>query len=311
MSQQKNNNLNEARKVKKDEFYTQLKDIEKELKYYHPHFKNKIIYCNCDDPEHSNFVNYFIENFKKLELKKLIVSCYNNNGKGIYLEYYEEQTLNNKELNDDGDFRSEECIMLLKQADVIVTNPPFSLFREYFNQLVEYNKKFLIIGNMNAITYKNIFPLFRDNKVWLGVTNFNKGLYFKVPSDFVYADSYKFKREQKGEKVNRVPSVCWFTNLDYKERHIKDLILTKKYNSEDYPKYDNYNAININKVKDIPMDYIGVLGVPVTFLDKYNPEQFKILGSNRGINQDLNKIYGKSSFLNGKETFKRIFIKKN
>jgi len=252
-----NNNLNESRKEKNDEFYTQLIDIEKELKHYKSHFKNKIIYCNCDDPEHSNFFNYFLSNFKKLKLKKLIVSCYKANDKGIYLEYYEGQKLNNKKLNGDGDFRSEGCIELLKQADIVVTNPPFSLFKEYFAQLIKYNKKFLIIGNINAIICKDIFPFIKYNKVWLGLNK--KSISFIVP-------------------------VCWFTNLDYKERHnIKDLILTKKYNSVEYPKYDNYNAINVDKIKDIPIDYDGVMGVPVSFIIKHNPKQFKIVGITSGL----------------------------
>jgi len=303
-TKQNNNKLIKARKEKNDEFYTQLVDIEKELKYYHSHFKDKIVYCNCDNPEHSNFVNYFLNNFEILGLKKLIISCYKANEKGIYSEYYEGQKLNDKELNGDGDFRSEECIEILKQADIIVTNPPFSLFREYFNQLVKYDKKFLILGNRNASIYKEVFPLIRDNNVWLGASIHSGGREFEVPNN-------NYGISNKENKYIKVVGVRWFTNLDYKERHnIKDLILTKKYNPEDYPIYDNYDAINVNKTKDIPIDYNDVMGVPISFFDKYNPKQFKIIGSNIGVNQDPNKIYGRSSALNGKQTFIRVFIKK-
>ena len=228
-------------------------------------------------------------------------------------------TLNGDEKYAPGDFRSKECIKLLKEADIVVTNPPFSSFREYIRQLVEYDKKFIIIGNINAITYKEVFPLIKDNKIWLGATNFNKGMYFQVPDDFVYAKSYKFYRELNGVKVNRVAGVCWFTNIDHGRRHQPLPLMTmednikfsrhKEIRGKGYQKYDNYDAIEVPFVDAIPSDYDGVMGVPITFLDKYNPEQFELIGSNRGIDQDPDGIYGRGSFLNGKETFKRIFIK--
>ena len=326
-----NLNLRKASTAKKDEFYTQLSDIDKELKHYKSHFKNKVVYCNCDDPRVSNFFHYFSYNFEQLGLKKLITTCYksqsmdlfsqNDSEQAIYLEYEGDRNGNRvpdpeeigiKHLKGDGDFRSRECIELLKQADVVVTNPPFSLFREYVAQLIEYDKKFIIIGNINAITYKEIFKLIKEDNLWLGATNFNKGMYFKVPSDFVYADSYKFEREQNGDKVNRVPGVCWFTNLDFQERH-EDLILYKKYNPDEYPKFDHFDAINIDQTKDIPCDFNGFMGVPITFLDKYNPDQFEIIdGLNRYsiLDGPTKETQGKYlSQVNGKPIYVRIVIR--
>ncbi|SMN01465.1 Modification methylase EcoRI [uncultured Candidatus Thioglobus sp.] len=294
-----NTNLHKANKAKKDEFYTQLADIEKEVIHYKKHFKNKVVLCNCDDPRVSNFFHYFSYNFEKLELKKLIATCYKNQEmdlfsqhdceKAIYLEY--EGDKNNNKIPDteeigikyfksDGDFRSDECIELLKQADIVVTNPPFSLFREYVTQLVEYDKKFLIIGNMNAITYKETFKLIKENKLWLGASIHSGDREFGVPKDYpLHAASSRI--DENGNKFIRVKGVRWFTNLDYKERH-EDLILYKTYNQADYPKYDNYDAINVDKTKEIPIDYAGAMGVPITFMDKYNPEQFEILGITAG-----------------------------
>ena len=310
----KNNNLHTAKATKNDEFYTQLEDIENELKYYKDYFKGKVVYCNCDgflNKEKSNFFVYFSLNYEVFGLKGLICTKYNPNGKGRKYEYYGDLNGNNypdeeevftSELEGDGDFRSEECIELLKKCDIVCTNPPFSLFRQYVAQLFEYNKDFLIIGNMNAISYKEVFPLIKENKLWLGVSSFNKGMYFGVPDDYTYADTYKFDRERNGKKVMRVSSICWFTNLDHKKRH-EELVLYKKYNEEEYPKYDNYDAIEVSKTRDIPMDYDGVMGVPITFLDKYCPTQFQIIKFRKGDdNKDLS--------VNGKCPYFRILIKR-
>ena len=298
-----NKNLHQAKRSKKDEFYTQLADIENELRHYCHHFKDKVVYCNCDDPRMSNFFHYFSYNFEDLGLKKLITTCYQNQNsdlfsqhdseRAIYLEYYGDKN-NNKTpdieeigvqyLKGDGDFRNAESIELLKQADIVVTNPPFSLFREYVAQLIQYNKRFIILGNLNAITYKEIFPLIKENKLWFGPSIHSGDREFGVPDDYpLKATGYRI--DENGRKFIRVKGVRWFTNLDYAKRH-EDLILYKTYTPEDYPKYDNYNAINVNKTKEIPIDYQGAMGVPITFLDKYNPEQFEILGlgiSNSGL----------------------------
>ena len=317
-----NKNLNQAKANKKDEFYTQLTDIEVELRNYKDHFKGKVVYCNCDDPRVSNFFHYFSYNFEHLELKKLIATCYKNKNmdlfsqndseKSIYLEYLGDKNGNNvpdpeeigiKSLNGDGDFRSAECIELLKEADMVVTKPPFSLFREYVAQLVKYDKKFLIIGAQNAIIYTDIFPLIKENKLWLGLTMNSSNRWFQVPDDYK-----KYHKEENGKKFAFVAGVVWYTNLNHSIRN-EEIVLYKRYKEEEYPKYDNYDAIEVKKVKEIPMDYNGVMGVPVSFLHKFNPEQFEIVGSNRGIGQDINGVYGRGSFLNGKETFKRLFIK--
>lgn len=287
----KNKNLQEAKTNKKDEFYTQLSDIERELKYYKKHFKDKVVYCNCDDPRVSNFFHFFSYNFEKLGLKKLIATCYknqdmdlfsqNNSEQAIYLEYTGDKNGNNvpdpneigiKKLKGDGDFRSKECIELLKQADIVVTNPPFSLFREYISQLIEYDKKFIIVGHQNAIKYKEIFPLIRDNKLWLGY-GFKGGAGHFINEHY---EDYATATDRK-EGMIRVSGVHWFTNLEINKRH-EDLILYKKYTPEEYPKFENFDAINVDVTKDIPMDYEGFMGVPITFMDKYNPDQFEIIG---------------------------------
>ena len=294
-----NTNLTLAKANKKDEFYTQLSDIEKELKHYKNHFKDKVVLCNCDDPRVSNFFHFFSYNFEKFGLKKLIATCYksqdsdlfsqNNSERAIYLEYTGDKNGNNvpdaeeigiKHLQGDGDFRSKECIELLKQADIVVTNPPFSLFREYVSQLVEYDKKFVIIGHQNAITYKEIFKLIKENKIWLGF-GFTGGAGHFINTQY---ENYATATDKK-EGMIRVSGVHWFTNLDINKRH-EDLILYKNYTPEEYPKYENFDAINVNITKDIPVDYSGAMGVPITFLDKYNPEQFEIIGlgiSNSGL----------------------------
>ena len=289
-----NTNLHKAKVGKNDEFYTQLSDIEKELTYYQNHFKDKIVLCNCDDPRVSNFFHYFAYNFEYLGLKKLIAVCYKNQDmnlfstneseKAVYLEYTGDKNGDNtpsideiavKELQGDGDFRSAECIELLKQADIVVTNPPFSLFREYIGQLIEYNQKFLIIGNYNAVTYKEVFPFIKENKVWLGASLDGRNIWFRIPDEYE-----KYHKIEDGIKYAFVASTIWYTNLDHNKRH-EDIILYKTYygNESYYPKYDNYDAINVDKVKDIPIDYTGIIGVPITFLNKYNPEQFEILGT--------------------------------
>ncbi|QQR77487.1 MAG: adenine-specific methyltransferase EcoRI family protein [Candidatus Moraniibacteriota bacterium] len=324
-----NSNLHKANKAKKDEFYTQLIDIEKELKHYKEQFRGKVVYCNCDDPYESNFFKYFAANFNALGLKKLITTSYTKSPiAGGQLPLFEVEGLKPKgkepfkiELNEvtdkdadgavgltdvkwllkndaniatplkgSGDFRSEECIELLKQADIVVTNPPFSLFREYVAQLVEYKKKFLIIGNVNAITYKEIFPLIKDNKMWIGVSIHSGDREFRVPDDYpLNAAGHSIDKD--GNKYIRVKGVRWFTNLDYKERHV-DLVLYKKYQPKEYPRYDNYDAINVDKTADIPQDYADTIGVPITFMDKYNPSQFEIvaLGNSRD-NFTPNKVY--------------------
>lgn len=289
-----NASLHRAKRVKNDEFYTRLTDIEKELQHYKDFFRGKVVYCNCDDARVSNFFKYFSINFEILGLKKLITTGYKADGNGVMLEYNGYSNRNRKvddneivvtELKGDGDFRSEECVELLKQADVVVTNPPFSLFREYVAQLVEYGKQFLIIGNMNAITYKEIFPLIKDNKIWLGVNGVNKDWYFHITDEFK-EHVVKEKKEGSawkvvnGEVMGRAQA-CWFTNIPHSKCNIP-LDLYKKYNPKDYPKYDNYDAINVDKVANIPMDYDGVIGVPITFLDKYCPTQFEIVKFRKG-----------------------------
>lgn len=258
----RNSNLHQAKKAKCDEFYTQYADIESELKHYTPQFEGKTVYCNCDNPDCSNFTKYFKDNFDTLKLKRLISTGYNANGRGKALDYngYGETT----ELQGNGDFRSEECIELLKQADIVVTNPPFSLFREYVAQLVQYNKKFLIIGNMNAVTYKEIFPLIKYGLLWLGANGI-KDMSFKVPSTYGERET-RFWVDENGQHWRSLGNVCWFTNMEpNKPNYPKCLI--KSYNESEYPLYDNYNAINVDKVKDIPYDYDGVIGVPITILN--------------------------------------------
>ncbi|MBC6408863.1 MAG: adenine-specific methyltransferase EcoRI family protein [Ekhidna sp.] len=321
MPTSQNKNLHDAKRAKKDEFYTQLTDIEAELRHYTQHFKDKVVHCNCDDPRVSNFFHYFSYRFEPLGLKKLITTCYKNQNldlfsqndaeKAIYLEYSGTEReggvpkvadIGIKRLKGNGDFRSAECIDLLKQADIVVTNPPFSLFREYVAQLIAYQKKFIIIGSLNAITYKEIFKLIKESKIWMGY-GFNGGnAYFKTPNVRDFAEGVY----NKETGLVKFRNVGWFTNLDHTKRHEK-LILYKKYMPEEYPKYDNYDAINVDKTKDIPVDYPGAMGVPITFLDKHNPDQFEILGIDRYIADNPN--YGKRFKLNGKETYARIIIK--
>ena len=329
-SQNTNLNLRSAKTDKKDEFYTQLSDIEKELKHYKNHFKDKVVLCNCDDPRVSNFFHFFSYNFEKFGLKKLIATCYksqdsdlfsqNNSERAIYLEYTGDKNGNNvpdvseigiKHLQGDGDFRSKECIELLKQADIVVTNPPFSLFREYVAQLIEYDKKFVIIGNLNALTYRNIFKLVKENKLWFGHSIHSGDREFRVPQDYPL-NAAGSRVDEEGNKYIRVKGVRWYTNLDFNERH-EDLILYKNYTPEEYPKYDHYDGINVDKTKDIPMDYKGNMGVPITFLDKYNPEQFEIIdGLNRYsiLEGPTPETQGKYlSQVNGKPIYVRIIIK--
>jgi hypothetical protein len=280
-----NANLRNANKAKNDEFYTQLTDIEKELGNYKDHFKGKVIFCNCDDPAESNFYTYFAQNFEFLGIKKLITTHFENDKPSYKLEMQFDINSDNKinkldtiktKLKQNGDFRSDECIEILKEADIIVTNPPFSLFREYVAQLMEYKKKFIIIGNQNAITYKEIFKLIKENKIWLGHSLDGRNIWFRIPDGYE-----KFHKIENGLKYAFVASTIWFTNLDHNKRH-EDLILYKTYNESEYPKYDNYDAINVDKTKDIPMDYKGAMGVPITFLHKYNPEQFEIVKFRKG-----------------------------
>lgn len=316
-----NKNLNAAKAAKKDEFYTQLEDINKELKYYRQHFRGKTVLCNCDDPRISNFFTYFAYNFEFLGLKRLITTCYKNQNmdlfsqgqseKAIYLIYEGDKNGNNipdieeigiHPLKGDGDFRSKECIELLKQADIVVTNPPFSLFREYVTQLIEYDKKFLIIGNVNANTTKEIFPLIMQNKMWMGQSIHSGDRKFLVPDDYEL-NAAGCGIDEDGNKFIRVKGVRWFTNLDFKERH-EYLPLYRSYSPDSYPNYDNFDAIEVSKTEDIPVDYDGIMGVPITFLDKYNPDQFEILGITKTWFGMASKTYGEQVQVdkNGKES---------
>ena len=328
--------LAQAKDAKKDEFYTKLDDIAKELKNYRPYFKDKVVFCNCDDPYESNFFKYFALNFNALGLKKLIATCYNgspiagdelplifeieesepkkiaykveitevhdyNNDGAINLADVQYLIQNEKNvlsiLKGNGSFDSSESIELLKEADIVVTNPPFSLFREFLSLLDKHGKQFIIIGNTNALTYKETFKMFQGDKIRTGYTNFNVGMFFQVP------DTYeKFHHVENGRKVARVSTSCWFTNLPV-AKHNEDLILYKHYTPEEYPTYDNYDAINVNTYTDIPCDYDGAIGVPITFLDKYNPNQFEIVKFRKG-NDD------KDLSINGKCPYFRIIIKK-
>ena len=329
-----NTNVQKAKKAKNDEFYTQLSDIEKELSHYTKYFKNKTILCNCDDPRISGFFKYFSLNFEKLKLKKLITTCYKNqqvnlfsqhkSEHAIYLEYNGDKNNNRvpdineigiHHLKSDGDFRSDECIEILKKADIVITNPPFSLFRAYVAQLMKYKKKFIIMGTLNAISYKEIFKSLKENKIWLGASIHSGDREFGIPDNQVLNTS-SLRVDKDGRKFVRVPGIRWFTNIDYNERY-EDLILYKKYTSEEYPKYNNYNAINVNKTKEIPMDYKGVIGVPISFLDKYNPEQFEILGCDYDVHQGLlPKLVNVNwngkidrGYIDGKRLYSRIIIK--
>ena len=284
-----------AKRRKKDEFYTQLTDIEKEMRHYKTHFPGKTVLCNCDDPRSSNFFKYFAENFEALKLRKLIATCYKSQDVDLFsqgrceraiCQIYEgdkngnlkvdDEEVGVRELKGDGDFRSPECLELLKEADVVVTNPPFSLFREFVQTLCEYGKRFIIIGNVNAITYKECFRMIKDGKMWLGASIHSGDREFGVPDDYPL-DAAGCRTDELGRKFIRVKGVRWFTNLDYKSRH-EDLPLYKRYSEEEFPRYVNYPAINVDRTSDIPMDYDGEMGVPITFMDKYCPEQFEIVG---------------------------------
>ena len=359
-----NSNLTNAKRAKNDEFYTQYNDIEAELtayyEYNHEVFRNKIVLCPCDDPEWSNFVNFFATNFKKFGLKALISTSYAKSATNKQVTQREKESpyydpnkhkthgklfvmtgdMNGdghidsddvsfqKYLEGDGDFRSKEVTELRDTADIIVTNPPFSLFREFLNWIMEGGKQFIILGNINAVTYKETFPLFKHNKIWLGYSGFNSGMYFYVNDDFEYRDSYHFKKIMDGHKVSRVPGVCWFTNLEHGKRHEKLILDTMANNlrfnkslrkkllalgsdCSQYLKYDNYNAIEVPITKSIPSDYNGIMGVPISFLDKFNPDQFEIVGeantgSNVGWDEKLDLF---KPTINGKNVFKRILIR--
>ena len=328
-----NKQLTGAKKAKKDEFYTQLADIEVELKHYREHFKGKTVLCNCDDPRMSQFFYYFVLKFHELGLKKLITTCYKNQNPDLFSESTSEQAVYlvykgayigkppnpniaglAHPLLGDGDFRSAECITFLQEADIVVTNPPFSLFREYVAQLIKYDKKFIIIGNINAVTYKEIFPLIQRDQVWLGPSIHSGDREFEIPSSYPL-EAAGSRTDNEGRRYIRVKGVRWFTNLDFPQRH-EELILYKKYSPEEYPRYDNYDAINVDKVADIPCNYDGVMGVPITYLDKHNPDQFEILDANDFIIKDQapKKPHGlikdKDGSVKGRIVYARILIRK-
>lgn len=310
---QNNSNLHTAKNEKNDEFYTQLSDIENELKHYKEFFKGKIVYCNCDDARESSFFKYFSMNFEHLGLKKLITTGYKADGRGVCLVYEGDKNGNKivddyeikvTELEGNGSFETTECIEFLKEADIVVTNPPFSLFRAYVKQLMDYGKKFLILGNNNAITYKEIFSYIKNNQLWLGFS-VNKTMEFEL------SDSYeKWDRiDENGKKYGKVPAITWFTNIEHNKRNI-ELDLYKKYNPTDYPKYDNYDAINVGKVSEIPIDYDGIMGVPITFLGKYCPNQFEILYLCASHGKVVKNIPNEAPCINGKWVYARILVKK-
>lgn len=347
----RNVDLGAARAAKKDEFYTQLTDIEKEMRYYRKHFQEKTVLCNCDDPFESNFFKYFVLNFNRLGLKKLIATCYSGSpiaGQQLSLFDYidsddkEENrpykavvtTVYDKtgdggvdmldvaelfksgeneltELNGNGDFRSKECLALLDEADIVVTNPPFSLFREYVAVLMEHQKHFIIIGNVNAITYKEIFPLLRDNQIWIGASIHSGDRKFYVPDDYPL-NAAGCGVDEDGRRFIRVKGVRWYTNLDLKQRH-EEMILVKRYDSVEYSMFDNYDAINIDKTTDIPCDYAGIMGVPITFMDKYSPDQFEIIGliagNIRGLAGIESKIGKDGPYINGRLKYGRVLVR--
>ena len=320
MGKTANSNLHKAKKAKEDEFYTRLEDIERELSHYSEHFKNKVVFCNCDDPESSNFWRYFELNFEHLGLKKLISTHYDTNGPTYKLELTQDSDRNGDgkvdgqdvlktPLQGNGDFRSPECLELLKEADIVVTNPPFSLFREYVTQLIESDKRFLIVGPGNAITYKDIFPLIMSGKLWLG--HKNGDMSFRVP-DHYEPRATRFWIDESGQKWRSMGNICWFTNLDHSKRH-EEIPLFRSYSPEEYPTYDNYDAINVSKVKDIPVDWSGPMGVPITFLDKWNPNQFEIVDANSIRQGAPQKPHGlikdKDGAINGKPKYARIVVR--
>ena len=331
----RNKDLIAANKAKKDEFYTQLNDIENELRHYRQHFQGKTVLCNCDDPYESNFFRYFALNFNRLGLKKLMATCYSGSPlAGTQLSLFGDETEEERrtpykaivttvhdttgdggvdildvaelfrngensieKLEGDGDFRSAECVALLDKADIVVTNPPFSLFREYVAQLIEHEKKFIIIGNQNAFTYKDIFQLFMENKIWVGPSIHSGDRKFNVPDDYPL-NAAGCGIDPDGRKWVRVKGVRWFTNLDFKQRH-EEMILVKRYDPELYPTYANYDAIEVSKTSDIPCDYAGLMGVPITFLDKYNPDQFEIIGQSRTLGRPMSEIAKKGEYVSG------------
>lgn len=345
-----NANLFKAKNAKQDEFYTQLTDIEKELRHYRKHFKGKTILCNCDDPYESNFFKYFALNFNRLGINKLIATSYSGSlVSGSKLPVFEDEETTARtpykavvtsirdatgdggvdmldvaelfrigentieRLKGDGSYDSEECLKLLDEADIVVTNPPFSIFRSYVSTLLERGKKFIIVGNMNALKYKEMFPLLKENLIWLGNKSLSGGMDMIVP-DCVFDPSKvkKYRENAVGEKIVNIMGVCWFTNLDIKKRH-EEMILVKRYRPEDYPTYDNYDAIEVSKVADIPCNYPGKIGVPITFFDKYNPDQFEIIDClNRYsvMHNAETKAAGKYlNMVNGKAVFARVVIK--
>ena len=324
-----NKNLNQAMKARQDEFYTQKDDIEAELWHYKKHFNDKVVYCNCDDPcdgpMASEFWKFFVRNFNDWGLKKLIATHYERDEKNFSYKIEAGPDKNGQfnfmgtpkrtPIKSNGDFRSDSCIRLLKQADIVVTNPPFSLFREYVAQLIKYNKKFVIIGNQNALTYKEIFPLLQQNLVWLG---HNSGdMEFKVP-EYYEPRQTRYWVDETGQKWRSMGNICWFTNLDISKRH-EPIDLRGNYyygNEEKYPKYDNYDAIEVSRTDDIPIDYMGVMGVPITFMDKYCPEQFEIIGATesegKGFSAGLWIAESRiaQAMINNKKVYKRIFIRR-
>lgn len=308
-----NSNLHMSRAGKTDEFYTQLSLVENEMKHYTRYFKGKTVFCNCDDPEYSNFWLFFQLNFYRLGLKKLVSTHYEEDKPSYKMEIVSTDTPQGQvgipdyvktPLAGNGDFRSPECIEILKEADIVITNPPFSLFRDYIAQLMEYQKDFIIIGNQNAITFKEIFPLIMNNKIWLG---YNSGHYwFRVPDDYEEKKT-DFKIDEEGTKWRRMGNICFYTNLDIDKRH-EPMTLYKSYSPEQYPKYDTYDAIEVSKTADIPYDYYGVMGVPITFMDKYSPEQFEIIGKiDAGEITEYNLA---RPIVNGVSKYKRIAIRR-
>ena len=303
-----NSGLHNAKAMKNDEFYTMLSDIEDELKHYKDFFKGKIVYCNCDDARESNFFKYFVLNFETLGLKKLIATGYKKYERGVVFIYDGSKKIDIENivvdyLNGNGDFRSDECVEFLKEADVVVTNPPFSLFRLFVTLLMEYGKKFLILGNQNAITYKEVFPHIKNNELWLGV-NSNKVMEFSMPLSYE-----KYDRIEGDRKYGKVPAISWFTNIPHDKRS-EEILLNKEYNPENYKKYDNYNAIEVSKVSDIPINYDGIMGVPITFLGKYNPNQFEIIGHEHDLRGTGNSESLSGFKINGTEVYKRILIRR-
>ena len=329
----RNYNLNNAKRAKKDEFYTRIQDIEDEMSYYKQYFKNKVVYCNCDDPVESKFYQHFMLKFDEYKLKRLVTTCYKSKDSTLFSDnsaiqsvgrIFDGEREREITLRGDGDFRSEECIEYLKQADVVVTNPPFSLFREYLTQLIQHEKKFIVLGNLNAFKYKEIFPFFQQGKCWYG-NKTNGSVKFNVPEHYPLTGS-QAGIDKDGKRYVTVPGVCWYTNLDHQKRH-DYLTLLETYSPSAYPKYDNYDAIDVSKTLNIPKDYDGIMGVPISFMDKYNPDQFEIIGIDRYTYEPIRtKVYSREEIrkygnLNGqsilkmpdgtmKQMYTRIFIRR-